>query len=194
MNAEKYDPTALETGLIGGPEKRELVIEDYNPDWPERFARHKDRIEPALSGLKPTVEHIGSTSVAGLPAKPIIDILLIVPDSADEETYLPQLLTLGYQLRVREPDFNEHRMLRTPERDVHIHVFSAGNGEIDRYRLFRQHLQNNPDRLTAYAALKRELAKKSWQDMNEYADAKSGFIEEAIACERKADVQKAGTR
>jgi GrpB-like predicted nucleotidyltransferase (UPF0157 family) len=76
--------------------------------------------EAALS-----VEHIGSTSVPGLAAKPIVDILLVVGDSRDEGSYLPAMEGAGYVLRVREPGFDEHRMFRTPAKDVHVHVFSA---------------------------------------------------------------------
>jgi GrpB-like predicted nucleotidyltransferase (UPF0157 family) len=109
-------------GLIGRIEKRKIKIVDYDPDWPKQFEMHARIIAGALGGLALRIEHVGSTSVPALAAKPIIDILFIVQDSADESAYLPQLEAAGYVLRVREPDWNEHRMLRTPEKDVHIHT------------------------------------------------------------------------
>jgi len=93
--------------LIGGRERRAITIADYSPDWPARFAREQHTIRAALAARAVRVEHIGSTSVPGLAAKPIVDIQLGVPDVEDEPSYLPRLMTAGYLLRVREP---EHRI------------------------------------------------------------------------------------
>ena len=112
--------------LIGGVEKREIKIVDYDPDWPTKFELHAKEIFKALGDAATRVEHIGLTSVPGLGAKPIVDILVVVEDSADEPTYLPQLEASGYVLRVREPEWNEHRMFRTVKRDIHVHIYSAG--------------------------------------------------------------------
>jgi GrpB-like predicted nucleotidyltransferase (UPF0157 family) len=114
------------------------------------------------------------------PAKPIIDILVVVPDSAYESAYLPQLEAAGYVLRVKEPDWNEHRMFRTPERDVHIHIYSAGCPEIQRNLTFRDCLRRNIDDRRRYEQTKRELAKKEWFDMNAYANAKTEVIESIL--------------
>lgn len=171
----------LETGLIGGLEKTEIKIVGYDPDWPKRFEAHARRIADALGGSALRIEHIGSTSVPGLAAKPIIDILVVVADSADESTYLPRLEAAGYVLRVREPDWNEHRMFRTPERDVHIHIYSAGCPEIERNLTFRERLRRNSDDRRRYEQKKRELAAREWLDMNEYAGAKTEVIESIIA-------------
>jgi GrpB-like predicted nucleotidyltransferase (UPF0157 family) len=91
------------------------------------------------------------------------------------------LEAIGYVLRVREPNFHEHRMFRTPELDVHIHVLSDGSTEIDRYLVFRDRLRANSNDRCDYEATKRELATRSWSDMNAYADAKSTVIERIIA-------------
>jgi putative membrane protein len=173
----------LATGLIGGVEEREIRIVDYQPEWPERFQAHARIIAGALGGSAMRIEHIGSTSVPGLAAKPIIDILVAVPDSADESAYLPQLQAAGYDLRVREPDWNEHRMFRSPERDVHVHVYSAGCPEIDRTLAFRDRLRQNPDDRRRYEQTKRELAARH-SDMNLYADAKTEVIESILAASR----------
>lgn len=172
-----------EIGLIGGREKRVIEIVPYRSDWPVQFQRHAERIKNALGGTALRIEHIGSTSVEGLAAKPIIDILVVVADSAKEDLYLPGMLSAGYELRVREPDFEEHRMFRTPARDVH--VFSPSSGEIERYLLFRDFVRADAETRDQYAALKRELSKTDWADMNEYANAKTDFIEGVIRRARK---------
>jgi GrpB-like predicted nucleotidyltransferase (UPF0157 family) len=172
--------------LIGGIEKREIVIHDYDPTWPDKFASHAARITAALGDTALRIDHIGSTSVPGLAAKPIIDVLVVVPNSADEASYLPPLESAGYVLRVREPTFHEHRMVRTPERDVHVHVFSPGSPEIDRYLIFRDRLRTNPADRARYEATKRNLATRSWPDLNAYADAKTEIIESILAAARAA--------
>jgi GrpB-like predicted nucleotidyltransferase (UPF0157 family) len=131
------------------------------------------------------IEHIGSTSVPGLGAKPIIDVLLVVKDASDEATYLPALEAAGYVLRVREPDFDEHRMFRTPEKHVHVHVFSEGSKEIARHLDFRDHLRTDEADRKRYEELKRKLATEDWEHMDAYATAKGPVIEAMIAKVRK---------
>lgn len=176
----------METGLIGGVEKRRIEIHDYDPNWPHKFETHARIIAGALGDSALRIEHIGSTSVPGLAAKPIIDILVVVQDSRDESTYLPALEAAGYVLRVREPDWNEHRMFKTPEQDVHIHIYSAGCPEIQRNLIFRDRLRRNIDDRRRYEQTKRELATKDWPDMNAYADAKTEVIESIIAASQAA--------
>lgn len=127
------------------------------------------------------LEHVGSTSVPGLAAKPIIDIVVMVEDSSNEDAYLPPLLASGYVLRVREPDWHQHRMLRTPELDVHVHIFSSGCAEVTRMIAFRDRLRSDGEDRHRYEALKRELSKRDWPNMNDYARAKTEMVEEVIA-------------
>lgn len=174
------------TGLIGGAERRVIKIVDYDPNWPKKFEAHASLIADALGGSALQIEHVGSTSVPGLAAKPVIDILVVVPNSADESAYLPRLEAAGYVLRVREPDWNEHRMLRTPEQDVHVHVYSDGCAEVARNLAFRNRLRRNADDRRRYERTKRELAAKDWPDMNAYADAKTEVIESILAASRVA--------
>jgi GrpB-like predicted nucleotidyltransferase (UPF0157 family) len=162
--------------VIGEIEPQTIVVADYEPGWPERFRHEEARIRAALS-----VEHIGSTSVPGLAAKPIVDVLLVVEASGDEASYLPALEEAGYVLRVREPDFDEHRMFRTPAKDVHVHVFSPGSPEIDRYLLLRERLREDEGDRELYARTKRELASRVWPSMQHYAEAKTEVIEGIIA-------------
>lgn len=170
-----------ESWLIGGREPREIVIAEYDPAWPRQYEAHADVIRDALGGTLVRIEHVGSTSVPGLAAKPIIDILAIVPDSADESSYVPQLGAAGYSLRVREPDFFEHRMLRTAGHDVHLHVYSPGVPEIGRMIAFRDRLRRSAEDRARYEAVKRSLAARSWPDMNAYADAKTEVVERIMA-------------
>jgi len=154
-----------------------FVICDYDPRWPEIFEAHATLIREALGKTALAIEHIGSTAVPGLAAKPIVDILLAVADSADESAYLSKLAAASYVLRVREPEFHEHRMFRTPARDVHVHVFSHGCLEIDRLLDFRDRLRASSRNRTLYEETKRKLAARDWPDMNAYAAAKTRIVE-----------------
>src|SRR4051794_11403390 len=144
--------------LIGGIEKRAIVIVDYDPSWPAKFQQHAAMLARALGGQALVIEHVGSTSVPGLAAKPIIDTDVLVHDSSDEATYLPALVQAGYVLRVREPDWHQHRMFRTPDLDVHVHIFSRGCVEFTRHVAFRDRLRTNAEERRLYESLKRTLA------------------------------------
>ena len=126
-------------------------------------------------GVPHKVWHIGSTSVVGLSAKPIIDIQVAVPDPQREDDYLPSLVEADYVLRVREP---MHRMLRTPDLDVQIHVCAAGSDWERRHLLFRDWLRTSEEDRRLYARLKSSLAETDWLTMNHYAQAKSAGIDE----------------
>lgn len=167
-----------ETELIGGAEKRDIVIVAYDPSWRTRFAAERRRIVEALGPTARRIDHVGSTSVPGLDAKPIIDIDLSVQNPDDESAYLPALEQAGYRLRVREPG---HRMVRTTNRDVHVHVCAEGSAWERQHLLFRDWLRVSAVDRHAYAALKRELAQREWPDMNAYADAKGPLIGEIMA-------------
>jgi len=164
--------------LVGEPaQKVKIVIVDYDARWPARFELERAKIAAVLGPSALAIEHIGSTSVPGLAAKPIIDILLVVPDSSDEAAYVLALAPAGYELRVREPDWHEHRMLRTPEGDVHLHVFSDGSSEIDRHLLFRDWIRSNGADRALYEATKRRLAQQDWPTGQHYAEAKTEVVE-----------------
>lgn len=177
------DPIAerLREVIIGEIEPAGIVIAEYDDAWPDRFRRERGKIRAALGGSALTIEHIGSTSVPGLAAKPIVDILIVVEDSADEGSYAPAMEAAGYVLRVREPDFHEHRMFRSPEKDVHVHVFSPGSPEIDRCLMLRDHLCSDAEDRELYARTKRALARRDWPSTQHYAEAKSEVIEGILA-------------
>lgn len=163
--------------LIGGREQREIVIVNYDPAWTQRYQQERLRIVLALGDRVLAIDHIGSTSVPGLAAKPIIDIDLTVSDPADEAAYVPDLEATGYVLRVREPG---HRMLRTPELDVHLHVCAPGSDWEQRHLVFRDWLRTHPDDRQRYEDVKRDLATRRWEDMNDYAEAKTEIVGEIM--------------
>ncbi len=143
-----------------------------------RFAAERDRVVAALGTRALRVEHVGSTAVPGLPAKPIVDLDVAVADPDDEAAYLPDLLAAGYDLRVREPG---HRMVRTPERDVHLHVVGQDSEWLCRHLAFRDRLRADAADRAAYAALKRQLVARDLPSMDAYADAKGPLIGEILA-------------
>jgi GrpB-like predicted nucleotidyltransferase (UPF0157 family) len=158
-----------------------ITLAGYDPAWPRLFAREADRIRGVLGETALRVEHIGSTSVPGLIAKPIIDIVLVVPDSADEPAYLPRLEAAGYQLRIREPDWFEHRLFKGPDTNINLHVFGASASETDRMLSFRDRLRTSDADRDHYAAVKRELAEREWRHVQHYADAKTAVVEQIMA-------------
>ncbi len=157
------------------------MLVDYDDAWPVRFEREARRIRTALGTRALLLEHAGSTSVPGLVAKPIIDVVLAVPDSTDEDDYVPALETEGYTLRIREPDWYEHRMLRKVDPSVNLHVFSADCPEIDRMLAFRDHLRADAADRELYERTKRDLAAREWAYVQDYADAKTEVVEEIVA-------------
>lgn len=175
--AELRAVTVGELTPLAGP----IQLVDYDPAWPRLFQREAHRIRAALGERAVRIEHVGSTAVPGLAAKPLIDILLAVADSADEAAYLPALAAAGYALRIREPAWHEHRLLKGPDTDVNLHVFSLGCSEIERMLRFRDHLRRHEADRRLYERTKRALARRDWAYTQHYADAKTAVVEEIIA-------------
>ena len=174
---------ALQAVTVGErkPHDAPVTLVEYDDAWPALFEREARRIRAALGATVVRLEHTGSTSVPGLAAKPIIDMTLIVPDSADETTYVPQLEAEGYVLRIREPAWHEHRVFKGPDTDVNLHVFSVGSVELERMVGFRDWLRTHPDDRMLYERTKRELAARTWRHIQHYADAKTAVVEEIVA-------------
>ena len=158
-----------------------IQLNPYDEKRPALFEREKERILKILKDKALMIEHIGSTSVPGLMAKPIIDILLVVEDAGKEEDYMDDLCRHGYILRVREPDFENHHMFKGPDTDIHLHVFSKGSKEIEKYLLFRNYLRYHADARKLYENTKKELAKKTWKYVQNYADAKSEVVQKILS-------------
>jgi GrpB-like predicted nucleotidyltransferase (UPF0157 family) len=157
-----------------------IVFVEYDPAWPDQFDREATGIRAALGERALLLEHAGSTSVPGLAAKPIVDIVLAVPDSSSEDDYVPALEAAGFELRIREPDWYEHRMLKKAAPNVQLHVFSDGCVEIDRMLAFRDHLRTNEADRELYERTKRELGTRHWEYVQDYADAKSEVVEDIL--------------
>jgi GrpB-like predicted nucleotidyltransferase (UPF0157 family) len=158
-----------------------ITLEESNPAWPEWFAREGERIRRILGDRVIALEHVGSTSVPGLTAKPIIDMVLVVSDSRDEASYISPLEAEGYRLRLREPDWYEHRLLKGPDTNVNLHVFSSGCEEVDRMVAFRDHLRSSEQDCALYERTKRDLAKREWKYVQYYADAKSAVVADIMS-------------
>jgi GrpB-like predicted nucleotidyltransferase (UPF0157 family) len=158
-----------------------IHLAPHNPAWPRIFIQLKNRIQEGLENDLLLLEHVGSTSVPGLSAKPIIDMVLAVPDSTHEAAYVNRLMKKGFVLRVREPDWYEHRLLKCSYIKANLHVFSDGCEEIGRMLQFRDWLCNHEDDRLLYEETKRALAARTWKYTQNYADAKSKVIEEILA-------------
>ncbi|HET9016513.1 MAG TPA: GrpB family protein [Thermomicrobiaceae bacterium] len=161
---------------LAGP----IEVVDYDPAWPDLFAREAARIRAALGERVTRLEHVGSTAVPGLAAKPRIDLLLVVADSGDEAAYVPDLEAAGYRLVIREPDWYQHRVFKGPDTDVNLHVFSAECREIERMLRFRDHLRRDEADRRLYERTKRDLARRPWKYTQHYADAKTAVVEEIL--------------
>ncbi|MEY2447991.1 MAG: N-methylhydantoinase, partial [Acidimicrobiaceae bacterium] len=171
-------PGPVEGVTVFGERDGSLVrIVEYDLSWPARFAAERDRIASALGPVARRIEHIGSTSVPGLAAKPVVDVMVTVDDPDDDGALVPALIGAGYVLRVIE---SEHRMFRTPQWDVHVHLWRTGSDDERRHLLFRDRLRGNADDRSLYETVKRELAARSWDDSNDYAGAKSDVIAEIM--------------
>ena len=168
--------TIGELTVLAGP----VELAEYDNAWPALFEREAARIRSVLGERVRLLEHVGSTSVPGLAAKPIIDIVLAVPDSTDEAAYVSPLEAAGYILRIREPEWFEHRMLKGPDTSINLHVFTDGEPEIERMLAFRDRLRADADERGLYEQAKRELAAREWKYVQHYADAKTEIVEAIV--------------
>lgn len=182
--AEPVSDEYLASATIGDrqPLDDQIRLIAYDPSWPAKYSWAADKIRSSGVDDVLVLEHVGSTSVPGLAAKPIIDMVLGVADSTREETYVPSLEEQGFELRAREPDWFEHRFLSLVSGDMQwsLHVFSAECEEIDRMLAFRDWLREHADDRRRYEKVKRELAARTWRHMQNYADAKSDIVREIL--------------
>lgn len=162
--------------LIGPTGGDPIHVVPYDIQWPALFASWQKALTAGLGETAVRVDHIGSTAVPGLTAKPVIDIQLSVPDVEAEDGYVAGLESLGVSLRMREPG---HRYFRPPPgepRIVQIHVCAAGSDWERAHLLFRDYLRSHPGARDAYRTLKLELADRYRNDRIAYNEAKTGFI------------------
>jgi GrpB-like predicted nucleotidyltransferase (UPF0157 family) len=162
---------------LNGP----VRLESYNAQWPGRYEREAARIRSVLADRVLLLEHVGSTSVPGLAAKPVIDILLVVADPAEEAAYVPGLELAGYRLVARHPGWHQHRMLAGPDTDINLHVLPPGCAETERTLRFRDRLRASEADRALYQRVKRQLAARQWTHLRQYTDAKADVIETILA-------------
>lgn len=172
-NADRTIPVNTPTP-VDGP----VVLLPYDPKWAEMYESEATHIRRALGEKALVLEHIGSTAVPGLSAKPCIDIVLGVKDSADEDAYVPELDAAGFVLRLRHPDWNEHRVLKSERINVNLHVWTAGHSEIDRHVNFRDWLRTHPEDRDAYNNAKQQIATGDFATMPDYAEAKNEIVQD----------------
>jgi GrpB-like predicted nucleotidyltransferase (UPF0157 family) len=183
------DPTASTPRRAPGAA---IVLAPPDPEWAAAFARESAAIAAALVGLPITLHHIGSTAIPGIVAKPVIDMLGVVPSVEALDARAPQLVAIGYEA-MGEFGIAGRRYFRkdAPDgvRTHQLHAFAAGSPEIDRHLDFRDYLRAFPATAAAYAALKRELAARAGGDVRAYGDGKTAFVRDV---ERRAAGWRAG--
>jgi GrpB-like predicted nucleotidyltransferase (UPF0157 family) len=164
---------------LSGP----IPFVEYDPAWPSLYAREEARIRSVLGARVVRIEHTGSTSVPGLAAKPIIDITMTVADVTDEAAWVDDLVAAGYRhvIREREPEWFDHAVLKGPDTNLNLHVFSAGCVELERMVGFRDWLRTHDEDRALYESTKRELIGRQWTYVQEYADEKTVVVESIIA-------------
>jgi GrpB-like predicted nucleotidyltransferase (UPF0157 family) len=158
----------------------EIYLAPYDPAWPAQYEGEAAKIRAALGDAVLVLEHVGSTSIPGLPAKPIIDIMLALADSADEDAYVPALTAQGYRLHLREPDWEQHRVMKGDSPLVNLHVFTVGSREIERMVGFRDRCRTQPEEFELYLSTKQGLAGQVWRHVQHYANAKGEVVEAII--------------
>ena len=175
------DPAGIDWVGVDPP-PRPIEVVEPDPAWPAQFGVLATRIRGALGGRALAIEHVGSTSVPGLAAKPIIDIDLTVADPGDEPSYLPDLETAGFRVRMREPCWHQHRLVVADDPRANVHVFGTGSPEVIHHRMFRDWLIEHPDDRERYAAAKRESAAASntGQAVGDYNTRKQPVVRDIL--------------
>lgn len=154
----------------------QVVLLPYDAAWPRLFTDQERRIREALGDAALEVHHAGSTSVPGLTAKPVIDIVLVVADAVDEPAYVPSLEAAGYVFHLREPEWHQHRLFREDAPRVNLHVYGKNCAEVTRMVAFRDHLRRDASDRALYQSAKLRLAGQRWDRVQDYADAKTDVV------------------
>lgn len=174
---ENHSEPEVASGLVNG----RVTIVPHDPKWPYLFRREADRIRQVLGDRVLLIEHVGSTAVPDLDAKPCIDIQMAVTDPEDQSTYLPALEEIGYGWVTRFPGRHEHRLLKGSRVNVNLYVFPEGSAGLESMRLLRDHLIEDSEARERYAAFKRELGERRWERIQDYVEAKNEIVTELLA-------------
>jgi len=158
-----------------------LIIQDYDPRWPQLFETLRSRIEAVIPGMAAAIEHVGSTAVPGLAAKPIIDLDVLLISATDLPVVIAKLASFGYEHR-GDLGISGREAFRTPPSDLHHHLYvcPSSSPEYNRHISFRDYLRTHPADANSYASLKRELLRKFGDDREAYTQAKSRFVAEIL--------------
>ena len=162
-----------------------IELVQYDPEWPSQFEAWRQRLSKVLRPTPVRIDHVGSTAVPGLAAKPVVDIQVSVGDIRDESAYVPSIESIGVHIRNRD---NQHRYFRPPSgrlREVHVHVCNSGSSWERRHLLFRDYLRNDEEARRLYLRVKQEAAQRWANDRIAYTDAKTAVIDELMT---KAEV------
>lgn len=177
-----YKADSKDSYFVGRKPPIETVeIVAYDSSWPKTYANVASSIKKELGSIVQTIEHIGSTAIHGLAAKPWIDIDLTIDDPTNEEKYVPILEKMGYQLIVREPRFYEHRLFHLNNPRVNLHVFYPDCPETIRHLLFRDWLRQSPSDCQLYSNAKLEAVKDCSLDLEKYHANKQRVVREIYA-------------
>ncbi|SEA98893.1 GrpB domain, predicted nucleotidyltransferase, UPF0157 family [Thalassobacillus cyri] len=169
---------------------RKVEVVDYNKLWPEEFKKEAESLRTIMESILMNIHHIGSTSVAGLPAKPVIDIMPVVKKIEHVDPYNEAMEAIGYEAK-GEHGIPSRRFFKKggDDRTHHVHVFESGSPDIERHLAFRDYMRSHPEEAEAYGQLKIDLARKSPTDIQAYMDGKDSFIKDrerrALAWYRK---------
>jgi GrpB-like predicted nucleotidyltransferase (UPF0157 family) len=164
---------------ISKRDKRIVGVVSYNSNWKKMYKEESEKIKNVLSDIIIDIHHVGSTAIPGIKAKPVIDILVEVKDIEAVDRYNHKMKDLGYEV-MGEYGILKRRFFRKGgnNRTHHIHIFQAGNEEIERHINFKEYLIAHPDKARVYSKLKEELANKYTYDVENYTNSKSDFIKE----------------
>jgi GrpB-like predicted nucleotidyltransferase (UPF0157 family) len=165
----------------GRAQRDPIEIVSYDETWPKRFVAWRDRLTDGLDGISRRIEHVGSTAVPGLPAKPVIDIQVSVDNLEVEPGYVPPIEALGVQLRSRDLEHRYFRPFSGEPREVHIHVCAIRGAWERRHLLFRDYLRTDATAREAYATSKRLAADRWADDRVAYTEAKDSQIHELMS-------------
>jgi GrpB-like predicted nucleotidyltransferase (UPF0157 family) len=160
---------------------KKVEVVPHDPRWRNAFEAEAKHVAAALGANAVAIHHIGSTSIPGIHAKPVLDLLVEVTDVAELDARSSAMESLGYQV-MGEYGIPGRRYFRKDDRNgtrTHqVHAFRAGSGEVRRHLAFRDYMIAHPADARAYGELKRKLADEHPRDMNAYMDGKDGFIKE----------------
>jgi GrpB-like predicted nucleotidyltransferase (UPF0157 family) len=173
---ELADLDQSDAAVVGSSRPGEVRVVRYDETWPEQAGALIAEIRSALGDRVIALEHVGSTSVPGLAAKPVLDFVLTVADPADEAAYVEPLGPIGLVLHIREPEWDQHRMLTKPDRSVNLHVFGPGSHEPARVVAFRDWLRDHPEDRDEYGALKTSLAAEGFGRVMDYNNHKAALV------------------